>query len=96
MRVVASLACVLTLAAHSSEGKRSRRRKYNPTQFHKRHVWQQAETYMPPDWNGRASAQEMKINEMFGRIVDGWPGARYASDPENVPVIEIADFVTAE
>eukprot|EP01047_Picozoa_sp_COSAG01_P056689 COSAG01_NODE_6458_length_3659_cov_8.235526_1_plen_117_part_00 len=79
---------------------KSRRKKYNPDAFHKSRAFQRAETYMPDNWDGVKVAKQLAIGDMFQRIVDGWPGAKYASNdlgrPGDGRIIQIADFVSPE
>lgn len=86
----------------SSKSKRAARKAHKAraaASFHGDASYQLgAASYMPAGWDGTRAAEEIAIPDMFDRIVDGWPGAKYVSQagPEGPGVIKIENFITEE
>ena len=52
---------------------------------------------MTNDFDGKVVAKDMAVTDMFDRIVEGWPGASYASEelgPGQGKILRIENFVT--
>ena len=87
------------LETASVAGRKTRRKRGGLRPFHRKHVFQEAETYMTDDFDGKVVAKDMAVTDMFDRIVEGWPGASYASEelgPGQGKILRVENFVTDE